>query len=788
MATRSLKEILVPNLIVGSAYFIAGLLCLFFSTGSSYTSPVWIPSGIALASVLLLGPRVLPAVALGSALSFIEVVEAMGPRSNFWNILIQSVPVGLATALQTWVAASLIRKLVGWPNPLIHGREVMKFLVLGGPVSCVIASTMGVLTLRLTGMITPDQTAFEWFTWYVGDSLGVILITPIILSFFAKPRDLWRRRTWVLGVPLTITLILSGLAFHQTRAYEDATLQTRFAVNAKLIVERFQDELQLLDRLPSVLRTHQLLTPKGRPAQKEFKEIAQTFMAIHPKIFAISWVDLVPEQERKQYERLRSAESGRPRFKIWEFGPRGNRIPAARRDKHLVIRMTYAGSQGADYSGFDTASHLENKKKPLPEIQNHRAAAVPNIPLLGSEKPGQAAMLIYNPVFKDGDKIVGFVTIVVRLEQIICDATAPFFENRNEFAVKVLTEPSAELVFQRGNEADPKHLDPGYKFETSVGLEKVSRAHWSVQVLPTDEYLRRIRPIQSWSVLIGSLLICGFLAGFLLILAGHGEIQRKLANRLSEEFAAKEKAYENIRRLENDLSRVWRVNTVGELATSLAHELSQPLASIRNYTQGILSELRSKGHDNRDLEESVREISKEAERAGNFIQSLRAFISGKEPVRKIKTLNAIVTEIMALFDHELNAQHVKFTVDLTPRDTTIAVERIQVGQVFLNLLRNAVESMTGNDPDDRFLSVKTSVETDGFAMVSFVDNGCGIDEKDLKQVFEPFYTTKSSGMGMGLAISKTVIEAHGGQLGVTRNAVRGTTFYVKLPQVTETKK
>jgi signal transduction histidine kinase len=770
------RENIFRNLTTFFISVLAGCLEHGFTGHSSVLGPAWIPSGIGLAAVLLYGYRVVPAIALAGAVCASAFFESM----LHWNVaeasLQTSIIVGIAAALQAALGRFLIQIFIGWPNTLILSSDAWKFLFLGGPAACLLRCTCAWLLLK--------WEFYDWFTCFVGDTLGVLIVAPIALTLFEKPHEVWRRRILGLAIPLGIALSLAALAYRQTRAYEFKTIEAGFGERAQLLIKRFEDELQVLDRVPLLFKTHALLDRDGKLSAPEFQHLSETFFAIFPTIDAVAWDDVVQETSRRSYEREQARALRKPGFRIWELGPGGSRIPAQSRDRHLVIRWVRSNFPGMDLAGFDAFSRNEKLKSAAIGVDRKASAAVPSIPLFDRGQGSPVGLLIYNPVFYQ-NVLQGCLTVVIRLGQTIEAATKAFFDNRNDLAVKVSAGSDGEIVFEKGRPAKTTQAASVFKFETTIELKNIKNARWLVQVYPTQEYFDKIRPLRSWLVLAGGLLICGFLSGFLLALSGASEIQRSLARQLGNELSEKEKAHKSARMLETDLARIWRINTVGEMATSLAHELSQPLSSIRNYAQGILGILQNRELDDPDIRDSLIEISNEAGRAGDYIGNIRAFMANKEPVRKIEKVNSIITEIMALCDHELNTHQVKFTVVLTHEQVRVHVDRIQVGQVFLNLIRNAIESVSANEPEERRLSVVVSVEEPSVVQVSFRDNGCGISEKHLERIFQPFFTTKSSGMGMGLAISKTVIEAHSGELICGLNPDRGMTFSVRLPRARE---
>jgi signal transduction histidine kinase len=413
------------------------------------------------------------------------------------------------------------------------------------------------------------------------------------------------------------------------------------------------------------------------------------------------------------------------------------------------------------------AAHATRKSTVTPNV--HGAAAT----------PARNGTLFFTPIFDD-DALVGYVTVLVDLEGLVARSLAEFFST-DDIAVTLVAETSPERgIYRRGEPAGPLDI-PGMRHEERVTLVNVSGVRWRIEVLPSAAYWRRNRTVQPWSVLTASWLFSGLLAGFFLALTGRNEALRDLGKRLEIELDEKVRAHDSARNLELDLARLWRLNTVGEMAAGLAHELGQPIASMINYADAMTRVLQKRPGREPLLEDSLVEIRNEGQRAARFIQSLRAFITQREPSKAVEDLNSLVAEIVAFASHELRRSEARLTVRVTPAPLRVVVDRIQMGQVILNLIRNALESMAATAPAGRQLVVETRA-AHGKACIDITDRGAGIPPENLKKVFEPFFTTKAGGMGMGLAISRNIVEAHGGRIWAARSDDgAGTTFHIELP-------
>jgi signal transduction histidine kinase len=234
-----------------------------------------------------------------------------------------------------------------------------------------------------------------------------------------------------------------------------------------------------------------------------------------------------------------------------------------------------------------------------------------------------------------------------------------------------------------------------------------------------------------------------------------------------------------LRRKQDELAHVARVVTVGELTAALAHELNQPLAAIVSNAQATQRLLASDKPDLREVSEAVSDIAEDGKRAGEIIRRLRAFLRKNEAEQTRLNINEVVQEVVALLRGSA-LKELAIRCELAERLPPVSGDRVQLQQVILNLLVNASEATSGGDDDPREVVIRTSSNGSEMIEVSVQDFGGGLDETHKQDIFEPFFTTKPRGLGMGLPISRSIIEAHGGRLWATPNPQRGATFHFTL--------
>jgi two-component system, LuxR family, sensor kinase FixL len=239
-----------------------------------------------------------------------------------------------------------------------------------------------------------------------------------------------------------------------------------------------------------------------------------------------------------------------------------------------------------------------------------------------------------------------------------------------------------------------------------------------------------------------------------------------------------------LQELQSELVHISRLTAMGEMASALAHELNQPLSAIANYMKGSRRLLESSTDERSGLlRDAMDKAAEQALRAGQIIRRLRDFVARGETERRVESIKKLVEEASALALVGAKDQGVRVRFLFDPTVDLVLADKVQIQQVLLNLLRNAVEAMESSQK--RELVISTESGKDGIITISVADSGAGIAPEITSQLFQPFVTNKRHGMGVGLSISRTIVEAHGGQIGVEPNPAGGTIFRFTLRAVSQ---
>jgi signal transduction histidine kinase len=242
---------------------------------------------------------------------------------------------------------------------------------------------------------------------------------------------------------------------------------------------------------------------------------------------------------------------------------------------------------------------------------------------------------------------------------------------------------------------------------------------------------------------------------------------------------------EALRQARADLAHVSRVTTMGELTASLAHEIRQPIAAAATNASACLRWLTRDSPDVKEACDAASRLVKDTSRASDIINRIHLLFKKGAPQRELVDVNEVIREMSVLLQHEATRCSISIRPELAPDLPQVLADRVQLQQVLMNLMLNGIEAMKDMTPPGE-LTIK-SRQDDNHLLISVSDTGVGLSPDQADQIFKAFFTTKPQGTGMGLSISRSIIESHGGRLWPTANAGRGATFHLTLPREVDMK-
>lgn len=245
------------------------------------------------------------------------------------------------------------------------------------------------------------------------------------------------------------------------------------------------------------------------------------------------------------------------------------------------------------------------------------------------------------------------------------------------------------------------------------------------------------------------------------------------------DISAQRKAEENAQIQRERLERMDRISLAGEMASGIAHEVNQPLSAIANYSRALLNMFDDDSHDTEELRLTAQKIRSQCHRAAEIVGRMRDFVSRHDTELRPTSINEVVGEVLSFAKLVSSTSPITLSTELEDNLQDVLVDRIQLQQVILNLVNNAVEAIEPGDTGH--VTVRSFSEHPSSVTLQVIDDGPGITPDIEDRLFEPFFSNKPRGTGMGLAISRSIVESQGGTLGVLKNPTRGATFFVHLP-------
>jgi signal transduction histidine kinase/integral membrane sensor domain MASE1 len=770
---------------LAAAYFLAGRLTQLFASPPGVALAVFPPAGLALAGLLIMGSRLWPGIWLGAlafnAWAFFGHGDA--PDISALSALAIAAVQGGGATLQAVVGAALVRRLASPGAVFDHGRDILVLLVLGGPVACLVSATVGVSTLVVGGILPPEAAQSVWGTWWFGDTIGVLIVAPLVLAGWLQPAA--RRLRWLAGVPLPVCLglVTATMLFLLVRGWEVDRIRLTFERRADGTARALRESIGVhLEVLHSIRSHFSSVTDVSRD---EFRRFVSRSLARHRGIHALEWVPRVGADERARFERA-ARDADLDDFEIREQGPDGRMIRAADRTEHFPVCYVepLRGNEAA--MGFDLASDPARLEALRRAEATGRAVATPPIRLV-QETGDQDGFLVVVPVFDEvaGERgaLRGHVVGVFRIGDVVAAAMLRYDAVDIEMCVYDAAQPGHAPMFCSAGATD---LATGGDDEetrlTFARVVMVARRRWSIVMSPAPAFREGQRTWQAWGVLAGALLFTGLMEAFLLYVSGRtARIEEVVAQRT--EALSRTAAELRLSRDEAEAAS----RSKSEFLANMSHELRTPLNAILGYSQLMREEARDRGQDSMiaDLDR-VRDAGQHLLELIDGVLDLSKIESGRmdlhlEPFDVPTLIDEVAATVRPLVTERGNV----LVIDCPDDPWIMSADPTKTRQVLLNLLSNAAK-FTENGT----ISVTAAPETeDGEEWVRFAvsDSGIGIAPDQIDHVFEQFTqgdtsaTREHGGTGLGLAIARRFCEMMGGAITVRSAPDRGSTFTVRLP-------
>ncbi|OZG73742.1 hypothetical protein BTA51_07980 [Hahella sp. CCB-MM4] len=874
-------------LLTAVGYFTTGRLGLAFAADSAYATAIWIPSGIALAAVIMGGYRQGFGIWLGSFLvNYTVTLENSSGGVALTQVALIAF-IGIGAAIQAMLARYLVMKFGRFPNTLSDLYLIFLFIVITGPLSCLVSATVGCTSLVTAGLMPTESLLQNWAVWWLGDSIGTAIFGPLILVWTLSPVSMWKPRRWPVSLTLALTFILATVGFYYARNSEENNARLRLETEARAMVITFEQTMKAqIGVLETVARNMGIVQ---RSSRKTFEDQVGWLLERYDNLQALSWNPYANERLRTYVELVMQRDYG------VDTGIReridGSLQESPEHDEIVPVQFIMPFEGNKEALGFNVLAN-PFRRVALDKARDTKAPVLTERIRLVQDDGAQAGVLVFFPKFSsDGDILDGYFTAVIKVGILL----EHFFDSQNfrGFFVRIVDTSDTDegLLYQtqisRSGEYRAVTSQDQGAFDSELVWKipiKVADREWLFVITPTvDNYVSHLS-LTAWFVYVLGLLfsvMSGMVALFftgrtvalevmirertaalrdsenslkaivdntpdaLLVVDVDGVIIR--ANRSAEEIfltAGQELLGEKIvhlipalegvnfhyvlnsiegagggvmettgnRRngdqvaidlsisdygLENKLYHLVMVRDITERAeidrikdefiSTVSHELRTPLTAIK----GALGLIRNQKVAMDEKSESLLDIAnRNSQRLLELVNRILDFKKITEVDFKIKCVRISVAEWLQDIcrNNQPYADHyrVQFVLDAVDDELVIWGDNERLTQVMTNLMSNAAKFSKPNT--EVHIS---AIRQKNHIRIEVIDSGPGIPEEFSDKIFGRFAQADSStsrtqgGSGLGLNISKAIVEKHGGSIHYRNKNEGGCIFYFDVPLMPE---
>lgn len=514
MTRATLYQHILFNVYLTSGYLIGAWFGTLMISLPSQASPIWPASGVALAAFWIYGKKSFPGIFIGAVLAQCYSSFIYSSADSIVTALIIGTLMGSASTAQAYIGSCLINTYVGREDPLVQDNKIIRFLFLGGPVSCLIAPTLGILILLLSGSIGTNALVTSLSTSWVGETMGVLIFTPLVLVFAGQPRKMWKSRRHFVGFPVIVLLILVVLINRYATLNESVLTLTGYKQQVK------QLNNELIDQINDYVDTNQLIKglfdSSSEVTQKEFQDFTHPILLKLKSLQALEWIQYVQSEKLAEYQALYS--------EILEADKEGKLKPVSYRKEYYAITFLepLKGNERAKY--YDIGSN-PNALKALQYARDSGATVVSNKIRLIQDNEEKSGVVIYSPVYKKDflletteeqrqQNFLGIIATVFRVEDAVVNALNKLENTRLHLKVE---DGQDELFNNIPANIKYQSQDTAYQ---AIEQIKAGHRHWRITYQPSPEFFSQQLTWNVWLISLSGFFFTGLSGMGLLMLSG----------------------------------------------------------------------------------------------------------------------------------------------------------------------------------------------------------------------------------------------------------------------------
>jgi signal transduction histidine kinase len=771
---RKRGRVLLAALGLTVAYVLAGRLGLMLAVPPGYATAIFPPAGIAVSAMLIGGAATLPAIFIGSFLLNLWVAYSLAGGLAAAG-LATALIIASASMLQAAVGGSVLRRAMGYPAPLDNMRDLLRFFVLS-PASCLTSASLSLAGMWAVGSVESQDIPTSWLTWWIGDTLGVLVVLPLMLVFFGEPRELWRQRISYVALPMGLFFVLFVAIFARVSGWEDDQSLLEFRLRSQHLADSIQARLEaegvFLEQLGEAFKAR-----RNAVTANQFRELVQKLLQHFPTIQAVEWAPRVRSAEREAFDLAQRDQH--PGFSIHQSNMAGTQLAAARGT--TLYPVTYieplAGNQEA--AGFDLGSQPDRRAAIEAAIATGEVAATAPVRLVQEHGEEAGILLIY--AVSDGATGPGVVLVVLRMGTFTKGLAGSL---GSIMRIQFIDAGGRRPLFNDFMGGPAKR-----SFATAFPF---ATRHYVLETQPTTGYLAQHRGWESWVVLAGGVFSTGLLGALLMLGTGHAHrAQQLVAERTFELEVANRRLMAEIadrERAEAALQQAQRMEAIGQLTGGVAHDFNNLLTVISGNLE-LLTRHIVHAEGKRFLVAAQTGVARGAQLTNALLSFARRQVLRPE----VLDPSVLIEEFEELVSRALG-ETIELRLQLSPVSCYCSIDPAQFQAALLNLVINARDAM----PDGGVLTMETqSIDIDcdhlpksevgpgQYVVINIRDTGRGMASGVRARAFEPFYTTKDVGTGSGLGLSQVYgfVKQSGGHVEISSELGAGTTVSLYLPRL-----
>ncbi|MCP3902648.1 MAG: hypothetical protein GY715_03345 [Planctomycetes bacterium] len=760
---RTIAQILVTAL----AYFVTGRLSLLLTIPPGYTAPVWPAAGVAVGCLLLFGYRAWPGAVLGSIAANISNFDD-GTASAFVRAFGIATGIGIGVGLQALFGTWLIRRFVDLDRPVDRLRDILRCQALGGPIGCLVSSSIGVTVLAVSGIMPWESFLSNWSTWWIGDSTGVLIVVPLAIAMLMESgRAAWHRRMTV-AAPLLLTFVVIAAAFVYVRDTEWQSLRNTFDQRVTVLHGALDRELD--EHVHDLGAIADFFAASNEVTREEFGVFVQRELERHPSIRALEWVPRVPGERRAEFEAA-ARHDGLDGFRFTQRREQGVMERADTRVEHFPVLYVEPAAGNEAALGFDLASDECRLDAIIRARDTGRSVATPRIALVqGSDELN--GILVFRPMY-DGpgkpatvaerrDRLAGFALGVFVVDHLLSAAWMGLPDHDAHLKLVDRTDAEPALLLDTRTAA----AESVASF-TSTRAVSVGGRRWRAVFTPTEDFLTRHGGWGAWAVIIGGLVFSALLGAMLLVVSGREAIVTRLVHDRTGQLRDANEQLEQKHR------------EMAAFTYSVSHDLKSPLVTIEGFAGHLVKDLQGNRHDR--LNAFTERILGGTRRMRRNIDDLLELSRVGHAATETHRVDTKTLAWSLVRDHETQIVEAGATIVVARQMPEVIADGHRLHQALQNLLVNALKY--GRPEHGEFRITIDGEVVDGEARLYVTDNGPGIPEGYQEKMFDLFQRlqTGGEGSGVGLAIVRRVAEMHGGRAWVESTPGAGARFGIALP-------